>query len=452
MGEQKIDAYCRRLTIRSDTCKVTERYLCYAVVSASFVFLVAMMCLYSLDFPYLDQWEFVSSIGKSFDGGVTLGDLWGQHNEHRLIFPKALMLVMAHMSGWDVRWELATNVILGSSLFAVLAAQIMATARRNRLRRAHLVLAWVSLMVFSLNQWENWFLGWQLQEFMNVLAAVSGMFVLSRRPCGKSAFAVAIFLGVIATYSFANGMAYWVIGAMVIALSSGRRSKELPAWVAVSVIVIASYLYDYHSPEYHPSIGYLVFHPLDYGGYVLKYLGAAMVDFSETGALLAGCLCLACFAKATHAVLESESPSESPFIPYLAIGLYGLASAMITGVGRVGFGGSQALAPRYIAFSNLVWIADAAMVWMWLHKSNISRVPYQRKVVVGCVLFSMGLIGFGCLYGAYRWTERYHFRIEARTELLDGDNLDMLRRIFPIPEKIVGVRPILREKHLSIFR
>ena len=427
------------------------RYAPWAAALVPLGCLVAVMLRYSLDMPYLDQWEFVPLLAKSFEGPITLGDLWAQHNEHRLIFPRLIMLALAHLSRWNLRWELAANVVLGTALFLALAHLLRRTAARaGRVANPWLVPL-LSLLVFSMSQWENWLLGWQLTEFLNILAAVLGIILLTRAPCRTRHFAGAIALGVVATYSFANGLLYWIVAAP--ALRTGpaptqRRRGGL--WAVAFLVTAASYLHGYSTPSYHPSLITMLQHPVHFAIYVLKYLGNPLVNWSGTGAAIAGAAGLAVFLGLERRLLRRHG--RTPLVAPVALALYAIASAAITGVGRVGFGADQAMSPRYITFANLLWFANLSFVVL----ASIEHPPEaERRVRLPRAwlpaLAVAGLLAFASLYGAYRWTERYHYRIEARGALLTGDDLEMLRRLHPEPEKILERRPLLERHGLTIF-
>ncbi len=415
------------------------------------VYLVAVVVRYRLDFPFLDQWEFVPLLEKMYVGQVTFGDLWAQHNEHRLIFPRLVMLGLARYSDWNIGWELVTNVVLGTGLFAALAWQVKRTEKATDKLRVTVLMPLLSLLVFSMGQWENWTLGWQLQEWMNVLAVVTGFVLLGHADTGRTSLAMSLLLGVVATYSFANGMLYWPVGLVVLGMVHGTawraRWGRFAAWIAVSVLVVASYLYDYHTPPYHPSVWLVFQHPVAYSLYVLKFLGNPLANFSEMGAALAGFVGLAVLCAATWRLVRAGTVRVPVLAPYAGFALYAMGSAMITGVGRVGFGSSQAMSPRYITLANLLWVAVFVLVALWLRERSSDRMT-ARVLACGTAL----LLAFCSLYGTYRWTERYNYRIAVRETLLHGDDMEMLRRIHPEPEKISARRDVLRRLGLSIFR
>src|SRR5262245_35820129 len=63
-------------------------------VLAAFPFLILIWAVarYSIDVPFLDQWDLVPLIDKMYQGQLTFHDLWMQFNEHRILFPKIIML------------------------------------------------------------------------------------------------------------------------------------------------------------------------------------------------------------------------------------------------------------------------------------------------------------------------------------------------------------------------
>ena len=77
--------------------------------------------------PIYDAWELVPLLQAREAGTLQVADIWAQHNEHRPVVPRLVMLAMAAATGWDVRWELAMNLLLGSALALVLG-QLVAGA------------------------------------------------------------------------------------------------------------------------------------------------------------------------------------------------------------------------------------------------------------------------------------------------------------------------------------
>src|SRR6516162_4277770 len=60
---------------------------------------------YSVNVVVDDQFSDVALIGKAFSGHLQLGDLWAQHNEHRIFFPNLIVLALAYSTHLDVQTE-----------------------------------------------------------------------------------------------------------------------------------------------------------------------------------------------------------------------------------------------------------------------------------------------------------------------------------------------------------
>ena len=147
---------------------------------APLLWVVFAVMRYGVDVPFLDQWELVPFLDKSYQGQLTLGDLWVQHNEHRIFFPRMLMVGLAHLTGWNTRWELVVNLVLGCGIFGVLAWQIQRTRKELGQEQLKWAVPACSLVVFSLCQYENSLWGWQLQMFMEMLALTGAIVVLAQ--------------------------------------------------------------------------------------------------------------------------------------------------------------------------------------------------------------------------------------------------------------------------------
>jgi len=410
-----------------------------------------MFALFSPDFPYLDQWEFVLFLDKAYDGALSFHDLWAQHNEHRLIFPRAIMLVLAWLTHWDVRYELAVNFLLGTALFAVMLWQARLTARAAGVPASRWLPLLLSLLLFSLSQWQNWFLGWQMQELLNLLAVAGALLCLSYPEARWRHFIAALLFGVVATYSFANGMLLWLIGVPVIWLARPARLKaRLSVWIAVAGVVAATYLYRYETPDYHPSLWSVFGHPIAFPLYVLKYLGQPLANYSGTAAALAGAAGLALWIALLAALRRPHGFPSPTLAPYLGLGLYALGSALLTGVARVELGTEQAMSSRYVTMANPLWAANIVLVWLALsRRRGVRPRRLPKAAAAGCA----SLLVLASLYGAYRWTERYHAYVPARAQLLEAHpDTTLLRRIHPEPEVILERRVILERLGLSVFR
>jgi hypothetical protein len=335
------------------------------------------------------------------------------------------------------------------------------------MRRAE-VAAWpwlmpvVSLLAFSLIQWQNWFLGWQLQEFLNVLAAVCGFVLLAHPSVSWTRFAAALACGLVATFSFANGLAFWFVGfAIIFAVPppcTHRHLARMILWALVTITVTAAYLNGFHEPEGHPSLLLPLSCPLQYARYVLLYLGTPIAGYHSLAAGAAGACGLVSLALLTRRLARASDGRLAVSGAFLAMAAYAIAAAALTGVGRIAYGAGQPMSSRYATMANLLWLAVAFLAFLTfgrtdgVGKTRSSFSPGRAAAVIAWCVF-MGVLGINNRYGTLKWTERYVHKLPACQELVHGDDPELLYRLYPDhAATVVERREVLRKWRLSVFR
>jgi hypothetical protein len=394
-----------------ESVSVLERHWEKILAAFPFLILTWVVARYTIDVPYLDQWDLVPLIDKMYQGQLTFHDLWMQFNEHRILFPKIIMLGLARLTDWNLRYESAVSVLLAIGVFLVLAWQIRATARLFGKRALRWALPACSLVAFSASQYENFLWGWQLGLLLGLLSALGAILLLANRPFQWSKFGGAIALGIVATYSFANGVLVWVVGfgllcvipsdesplAARAALPLGSMSKRnlaaLAVWSFVAVMCVWLYLQDYHRPEGLPRLTSALSQPIVIVVYVLKYIGSTCAQYGEGGVLpdriwalvlgLAGLMVMGWagwrMALRTGSYLGGATypdgaKARAALAPYFAMCAYSLGTALMTATARGGFGRSQALCSRYCSMTGPLWFSVIVLL-MLLSQKNPSPQP-----------------------------------------------------------------------------
>ena len=156
-----------------------------AALAAIPIFVLLIFVIrYSVNIPYWDQWDILYLFDKYDKSELVFSDLWSQHNEHRLIFPKLLFLGLGVLSQFDVRWEMLTTVVLAVLLYLLIVRHINKNKEILHIKNNYRML-WIifSTFVFSLSQFENWLWGFQIQWLLNLLAVAAGGFVAAFRAC-----------------------------------------------------------------------------------------------------------------------------------------------------------------------------------------------------------------------------------------------------------------------------
>jgi len=445
-----------------------------ALTATPLVVLIVMVARYAVDVPFWDEWHLVILLRWMKEGTLGFRGLWWQHNEHRILFPRIIMLTLARVTDWDIRYECAANVVLAALTFLVLLVLVSRTRRSLGLTGPNWLLPVLSAMVFSLSQWESWLWGWQIAVFLNVLAVAGGVTLLSSPALSWRRLLSAIALGVVATYSFACGLLYWwaVLPLLLARPGEGRGRVwlRIGGWCAVAAAVYTNYFQLYIRSDQQPSLMAAVHAPLAFLRYTLNYLGHPV---SEAHAGYVGAAGVAMLMLLSVALLRLRIMTWLALLPYLCLSLYAGLSAAMTGVGRLGFGASQSLSSRYITFANLLWIPllvllslTAARCRRALSHSSGGRSPERprgprqpdRKLRrLGALCFATLLAAAaGSLItsvGAVPWFRTtYNQRAADRAKLAAGARPEELQTLYPVPFVLRESIPTLQKYHLSVFR
>lgn len=451
--------------------------LCVAAILPP-LYLLWMVLTRTVDVPFADQWALLPLLDRSYQGTLTLRELWAQHNEHRLLFPRLMMLVLARLSGWNTHVEMLANIALALGSFGVLAYQVRATARATKTAWLFL-LPLLSLAIFSLNQGETWWGGWNIQIFLNVLAVSASTVLLAHPAQSWWTLALAALCGFVATYSYSTGLLIWPIGGVaLLALAARGSARDLlraGAWCLAGAIVIASFFYDYTWNGQAPPLSAIFGNPRPYLTYAATYLGAPptrgaveylfgvvtgdvraicnlgdsdLCTYVNNAAITAGIAGLALFLIAAWALLRVCSLQT--MLPYLALGLYALSTGFLTSLGRAVYGNHQALAQRYATTTTLFWIALITLLAL------CGQVYADRRLARVGSFSILGLlallIGLSTLQGPDHFNWQYEFLAPARQELLLLDNDELLQRIYPDPQVVRDGAEVLQQHRLSVFR
>ena len=130
-------------------CSTTSIFIQFLTV-LPIIYLIYIAAKYSVDVPSYDEWFFVPLFEKMFSGTLTLQDMWAQTNEHRLVVTKLLMLMFVKFTGWNLKYEIAFNIILGIGILTAFAFLLKRESRQFKQYSPYLIIPALSFMIFSL--------------------------------------------------------------------------------------------------------------------------------------------------------------------------------------------------------------------------------------------------------------------------------------------------------------
>ena len=348
---------------------------------------------FGVNVVFADAWDMVLVFHKFFSGRLTFADLYAQHNEHRMFFPKGAELLL----GLLTRYNNVAEMYVVVSCFLITAVVLLVAFRRE-IGLPLIFFVPVALLIFSFRQYENMLFGFQISFAFTQTFGVLALYLLSsssRGNFGAYAFAAALGSATIASFSTAQGLLVWPAGLLGLLLGSGARPGKkvlLGLWGLVGVAEWVAYFVDYHTPRGHPPLLDALDHIGTALGHFLTLLGSALFwqpEHAYEGGLLIGCLALAMFlATYGRGVLR-----QHPF--WISLLFYSLLILATITLGRSGiFGVLQATASRYTTFSVLA----VASIYALLAKMVFATTASVLRTVLLLALFGIILLSAGVSY------------------------------------------------------
>src|SRR5215216_4342851 len=295
-----------------------------AVVSWFFVLIpAALPYLYvhtfGVNVVFADAWDMVLVFRKFFSGRLAFADLYAQHVEHRMFFPRGAELLL----GLLTKYNNVAEMYLIVSCFLVTAAMLFLAFRRE-IGLPLIFFVPVGLLIFSFRQYENMLFGFQISFAFTQTFGVLALYLLSssnRDAFRVHAFVAALGSATVASFSTAQGLLVWPAGFLGLLLGSVATSAK---------------------------------------EYFLTLLGSALFwqqEHALAAGLVLGCLALGGFlATYGRGVLR-----EHPF--FISLFFYSSLILLTITLGRAGmFGVWQAAISRYTTFSVLAVASVYAML------------------------------------------------------------------------------------------
>ncbi len=411
---------------------------------------VFLQLRYGFDAPYQDSWAMVSVLRASYEGTLStiLSELFAQHNEHRVFFPKLIMLIMARLTHWEPRYELPVTFLFACGTTALFIHRFEKQEKANGGFLSILPLVLVSVLVFSGSQWHVWIWGWMLQIELNVLCVTASFALLTSENMSWKRLLFISLLGLTAVFSFGTGLVF--LPLMVIGLykasinSTGKRYTMLTFALVVSAAICVLYFWKYEYPS--SQTNYAPANLLHYLVYLLVYLGSPICIFNVWLSMVFGLLgSIIWIAMASRGSLLGKR--EKLF--WILIGLYAIASGFLTALGRASSNPlNQALSSRYIPIPTLFWISLTGLSFSnpWVKTSLLRRLPFKCVLVLAAIS-----VLISNKYGFYKADEYWDAFCIGRRALIENGTDEDLRWLYPEPTFIRHNRPFLIDYQLSVF-
>jgi len=433
--------------------------LSYAILLGGFITIGVAAYLVVISYsslPFSDGWTPVAAAASgvnllSFDWLVR------QHNEHRLVIPKLLLIA-------DLRLFQYRQVFLLASIFVIQLLHLLLLGWSMRVLGAWRGAVWrtgigvAAFCLFCPSQWENFVWGFQVCFVLPGLFATLSfigllLYWIEPQPaCGtrrRWKFLVLSILAALgASYSLANGSLLWPL-LVAAALFLRLRPPAVLSFAIAGTASTALYFHGYIRPLQHASPTSSAQVPAKVFQYLAIYLGSPWVReydrwatfFGVAGLGLALCLVLR---------FRSYIQTSRAFSVQLVLTLtFCLGTAFMTAMGRVNLGLMQAFSSRYQTVAVFFWCC-LGLLALAASSEEASRVV---AMVFQLLLFAVLVRGATLARLPIKQARWHGFQLNmGAAALLTGVNdPTQLQLAFPHPDYILRVLSYMRENQLSVF-
>ncbi len=420
--------------------KYVSTIIILLLTSLPIIFIAVYIWKFGVNIPFMDQWGVVRLLRKAEQGGLTMIDLFTQHNEHRPFFPRLIWLALAPFTRYNVNAQLWVNFLIAFGTLLFFIRQAIHTWRKAAVKWPPLLIPIFCLLVFNLGQYESWLQGIQTIMFLGMACVLIGLFLLADHS-QNSNFAAAIFLGVAANFSMVNGLLYWPVGLGVLILTAPQKTGAMKIflWLLCSAACMALFLNGWESDGV--DLRYVFTHPRDGFLFILHFLGAP-INASEAFAWKFGALGLGLFMFMTNHVIGTRTWKEAA--PYLGMILFVLVSAILVTIGRMDLGLIQSRVSRYQTISIWFW----ACLLTFLPLLNVKRF-YRNLLYVTISVALLHLMYTGYLNGQLGIYQR---TLPAYQAITSGQVVsdDALLLIYPDVDFVRSLLDFLCKNQLSV--
>ena len=360
---------------------------------------IAVLVLrFGVDVPYWDTWDWLDRHYPADPGAMSmLRRYWAPFNGHRVFLPLLIDRALFDLSAIDI-WP---RIWLKLLLSVATLASLLALARSTLTRVPAWLTATLAAFAFPLAYWPMWMDPRQFSIHLVVLCMVTALRVSgSAWPIGARLIVSGMLCGA-ASVSYAPGMLTWPFVALVLWTREERPpALALAAWaLAASALV----LLHGHDVSLEGSVATTIAPALDAwlsGTLVVAGLPASLPVpvVPNVPAILMGGLGLVALAACASWAWRGIAAEWRRAIPWVALGAWAAAYAVMVGATRGGQPLGALRDPRFAYLAAQLWIAIAVLLAQVRNSSTQGApgISHARATAVGLAIVVAGL-AMGCV-------------------------------------------------------
>jgi len=404
--------------------------------------------------PDSDYWGNISGLITESGVRLDLANLFRHNNEHIVVIPKLI-----YAANYLATSGSNTGLIIYSLAVGIACTGILLALARETLRdtpwRLMLCPLLFPLVMFSAKLTHSYFLGMSGAIWLTAdLFVIAGAAALARAVATESApwLLVSLFAGVLGVLAYSTAI-YLLIVLVIFCVAKLLRPKLpgpgsrplLLGTLAAALLVLGLGLAFRNAPQAEPDFA---FDLPDLVEFVLVYLGNALATWPLR--LVAGIVILAAGAASIWRLAVERRITEA--LLWVILFFFALFNALMTGIGRLGYGVKIAASSRYQSVTAITLIATIVLVLAALPESASSRREVLwRNVAFVALLVCAVLIAIDRSYVA-NYTARNERKVVAEIAMRQGiEGNQHLKAVTPAFTQLKRSIPTLRAARHAPF-
>lgn len=354
----------------------------------------AFIKIYGVNVVFWDQWELVPLFDKMYTGHLTFADLFAQHNEHRIFFPRIIMLLMGAITHYNNLAEMYFSWFLMCLISYVIF--IVYIRKFGYTERSLIKFVPVMWLIFSLRQFQNLLWGFQIAFYLLTLFFLLALYFLATSKRLGWRFSFSIISGVICTFSLASGLLVWPIGLILLFILFRMQLKASRwlylkigiVWSVVGVLSYLAYFIGYIENSNHPSFLYFIQHPVSTLGFLLTSIGSPLASELYVSMGI-GLLILFLYIWVAGLLINNKLNKGLSVPFFISMVLFALLSIALLILGRAELGIEQSFSSHYTTITLLGIIG----LYLLIISLKIRHRHLQLSLLGGMVLLvALGVI------------------------------------------------------------
>lgn len=362
--------------------------------------------------PDYDYWGNISSLITERGLAITLAGLFRYNNEHIVVVPKLIYAANYLLTSGSNIGLIVYSICAGAAC-AVLLLLLARDLLRDTPARWVFCAVLFPLALFSAKLSHSYYFGmsgtiWLTADLLVILSMASLAKAAKVQSIAWLLTSLLVALLGALTYSTAIYALLVLLVFCGVFLFAPRFRGRIP-WpiltgVAAIVLAVLAILLIYRPhPKGHPPLD---FDPIGLAGFVLVYSGGAISNGYWQPVM--GLAILAAGALAIRRLLAQGRGGD--ILLWVALFLFAPFNALMTGIGRLGFGLIAATSSRYQSVTAISLIAAIALVLAALPKDSASRSAKRIRAAAIIALAAMAVF----FITNSRSTKLYAKRLEAK--------------------------------------